>query len=468
MNPSSFATVLAAAFFLFTPVTSASAFHSDGFRKLVEIVPINSATILDDTVLNCTDAAVIKAHLIRTFTDTESARVNSARFLLRAISKNNLIAFKAMIDTDVGIILDPFRKDKELMMSASDFLLTIPKLTVEQAQMKALIQKGQNALPINARATEATVVNADKHLKFIARTGTLSELEAYRATSLDNTTIPVRLFDGSTIYHQAVIGNNINNIKSFSTDKNLKDFINTTWNLNQTHAEEDIDLGNFSKMNPVGWTPLMLAVAMDLYEIVQYFIEKPLGKGEERIPVNKFYKTPDGVDARVLARRLPADIRFPMLDLIKGENPNFKTNTCDAFGTMKRAIEGGATSDCLNFYSWKSEVHDKETIEVAVAKLDSEHLKIVLAESTIAHGNNDIFRSFWNGLKQDTTSNSVALQFKISLLAEYGLRFDLKSQFPDSPTPWYQILSQPTGFRVELLEAMIVSPRLYNMKSIKV
>ena len=226
---------------------------------------------------------------------------------------------------------------------------------------------------------------------------------------------------------------------------------------------EELDVGAYTKLDPRGWTPLMLAVALNRYDIVKAMTAKGSG-----VDITKGWMD---LDARVLARSLPLKNRFMMLELIVGDRsdllgPAETANACKNFATMKSAIEAGADDNCLNYFSWKGEFADYDTIRVAVEKLENSRLEVFLEENALDR-NAKLFEAFWNGLKNDSKSSEINLTQKISYLSSFGFELDDPKKLDYAITPWGDCLKGTSPIRDELIGSIIRNGTLVNVNKLE-
>lgn len=410
------------------------------------------------------------------------ARQQGQKMYLAAINKGNADAFEKLIIKKIN----PYKEDPDFCMSAYQYLKSRVQSEINTKMMEMIVNnkmifldsesKLQSSPKFSCRETKLPKELKYKHY--------LRNLTFFKFNILLNDrkkmTDEYTFKDGSNKLHQAILGNNLETVLGILETKD-EVALNKYWAnkvvLPKSTASsseelekyvlaetlEELDVGAYTTLDPRGWTPLMLAVALNRYEIVKAMTVKGSG-----VDITKGWMD---LDARVLARSLPLTSRFAMLKLIVGDRsdllgPAATANVCKNFKSLKLAIEGGADENCLNYFSWKGGSVDFETISVAVEKLENSSLEVFLEENVLV-SNAKMFEAFWKGLKNDSKSSEINLTKKISYLSSFGFELDNPKKLDYTITPWGDCLKGTSLIRDELIGSIIRNGTLVNVNKLE-
>lgn len=341
--------------------------------------------------------------------DKDFVKIHSPSILLKAISKGNDVA----VDVLLSLGVDPFKAHRVYGMSAWDFVSIIPEreLSEGQKRIKTRLKRKYDELPESKQIVKATEWIDEKIVSYFAR---FVGYEAFRgiaeSKSLDIYNLTFE--DGSKPIHQAILGNNFD---LFSKLIALNTDVNASW----VDTKGKVDMKECFGIDPIGWTPLMIAVSLNRIEMVQILMESE----EIDVDVNINVKVGDS-DVFSLARRLPVEKRREMLSLLKGKAANLlQPENCD-FVDFKGAINSTASSECLNYFLNRNVV-DMETFLLAVSYVNNfQFFKEILKESEhFFKTDKTIHKAIWAALKSSDTS-ITEFKTKISTLISFGFKID--------------------------------------------
>ena len=359
-----------------------------------------------DEILNSINVEDIRKYFSKS---DEMVRVHSPRILLKIISKGNNNAYEALMSLNA----DPFKKHEEYGMSAWDFISVIPREELRDGQVliKADLEKRYKNIYCKRQIDSNTLMN-DQTLMYFPR---FTDFETYKSIVMargKSDSVSLALIDGSYPIHQAIIGNNYDFL-----DKLVKvaaTEVNRRWENKGVRT----DIQNYRTINPIGWTPLMLAIEFNRVEMVRVLLEV------SGVDLNAKVADFDAID---VARFLPVSLRETMLDLLKKK---FKNSTVTVSGQIvddfQRAIEGGASVAVLEQFLRKEKV-DLNVLKSAVSHLTDENIliKILREAETILMTDPSIHKILWSALKLDKrTKTADGFKKKIKHLIDFGFKFD--------------------------------------------
>ena len=422
----------------------------------------NCLDYLDPVIMSATNVDNIRAELeMKCGANVTTAE--GAGSLYRAFAINNQVAFNVMLD--VGV--DAFKQCNlyYTKMSAYQFISTVQQKSTVQQQMFARLETMRGSLTGKRRNDIDAILGTgiEVELKYWARLVDWNGLaQLARNKNIANFDKNYKLSDGSTLFHQAVIGNNLVLLENLLETSATNDEANTVWTAPSGGAFSSVeDIMEYCGINPIGWTPLMLAVSLNRKELVTRLLSVD--------GINRFIVAAGEVDVKVLARLLPLKFRFEMLKQMKFRIADPSYEHCAAFTTYKDAIRSRPEDDkCLQYHSWNFGVANDAAAVAAVSYLSPTRMKSVLSEWDPINKHIQNGKKLWNALKISGNSSIEDLKQKLVILtSDYGLHLDDVFQFQPRKTPWQEILEGTTeGISDNLIRAVLKNTEQFDVNKL--
>lgn len=400
---------------------------------------------------------------------TDFSDIDASSLFFKAFAANNKEAFKVLLELSAS----PFKKciDPHINMSAYQFAKMNDSRSPEQDEMLEMMEEIRRAHSSSSRRLfqlpekEGHETVQSVSMKFWARHGTWSILESCAVKqSIGNFNLKYRFEDGSNILMQSIIGNNAALFNEIIREAryNPEDVdVNATWNKTSNNNVYNNDVFEYYGIQPVGWTPLMLAVSLGRENMVRSLLSLS--------DVKMVDENSREVDAKTLARSLPHNSRINILKMLKTSINNGCDLKCRNYYSYEEAIiESPEDEKCLNYHSWREGTADRGAAQAAVIHLTPARMAIVLREWDVREedGENSVMRLLWKALKEDTKSNEFELKLKITLMAGlFGMTLDHRDSYTPDATPWADILSSPTA-RVELVKAVLANASMFDVNEV--
>ena len=268
--------------------------------------------------------------------------------------------------------------------------------------------------------------------------------------------------DGSKLIHQVIIGNNSTGLQSLIDNATVEGKLNDVWGHPRPgHADESLQQVN--NIKPIGWTAVMLAVALNRTGLVQQMAQS--GKFN-------FEASCKGLTASMLIMRLPDNERVAMLKAFGRAMPELQ-----GYPTLLTALANGVKFDInvlrhyLATYDYGNaqpqsalelfrSLVDPNAILTAINKLSPEELDMFfdtispLSEQAIA---NDLM-GFWKELKKlPSDYEAKKVEAKFVTLLRYKFRMNAASN-ADTPTPFIDLINHGApDINLHLLEIVLQS-----------
>lgn len=394
----------------------------------------------------------------------DALKYNQVQLFNAAILADNFAAFRVFLQLG----LDPLYKDSNFPLSAQDTLCFSKTKTPEQRRM----QEELNALALKSGSQTAVCAAIDPiKFAYLARVASYAVLEQQTDFKIESFRDGKKaLHDGSTIVHQAVLGNNLTLLRTLVKRK---------WNLHATWQNVSIvssifglsETDKICGLNPPGNPPIAFALALNNISAAKIILE---GSSQADI-LALAQKAPF---LRRLAYTLPLQSRSQVLNLLQATVPAWKdANTCKPHATLIAAVAAKAPETCLHYFYWKGGEITEAFLVEAIASLNITDLKDALSEAAsaliapapqssifnyVASSISNVFsssissvlssaiygttensthQSIWQAIKKRAKFGTIDdLVDTFALLVEFDFTFDNPTAFPDSLSPWREVL----------------------------